>query len=991
MASPLPVLKPQLLTLPEPAPSPARPGAAPVDLAALEAELRRVVDGEVRFDDVSRAIYAADASNYRQPPIGVVLPRTKEAAVAAVAVAHHFGVPILSRGGGTSLAGQCCNTAVVLDFSKYMHHVLEVDPERSVARIEPGCILDHLRSKTVEPHRLTYAPDPSTHAWCTLGGMIGNNSCGVHSLMAGRTADNVVELEVVTYDGVRMRVGPTTPAELDAIVSEGGRRAEIYQGLAALRDRYADLIRARYPDIPRRVSGYNLDDLLPEKDFHVARALVGSESTCVVVLEATVRLVHDPPCRAMVVLGFEDVCSAADHVPELLKHEPMALEGIDRTLVEHMRAEHMDLHPDLLPEGDGWLVVELGADSEEEVDAKMRRLVAAVEAMPAHPSTKIFEDDDEEQQIWDLREAGLGATAHVPNQPRSWPGWEDAAVPPARLGEYLREFRGLLDAYGYHAALYGHFGDGCIHCRIDFNLTDRDGIEHYKAFVAACADVVCRYGGSVSGEHGDGQARGWLLPRMYGEELIGAFRQFKALWDPAGMMNPGKVVDPAPPDAHLRLGTDYAPKPGPTHYAYTDDDGDFSRAVLRCVGVGKCRRPDDAFMCPSFVATRDELHTTRGRSHALFEMMHGGIVEGGWRSESVLRALDLCLGCKACKSECPVNVDMATWKSEFLAQHYKGRLRPRSAYAMGLIGVWARVAMAMPRLANFFGQTPGLSRLLKWAAGVAPERQMPRFATQSFRRWFRHFEVRADGKPVVLLPDLFNDSFFPHTLKAAARALTRLGYRVIVPGRVPAVRPALHYGMVERGREMLRELVQTLTPYARDAVPLVGLEPSSISVLRDELLELLPTSQDAQRVAKHAMLFSELLVRDEVPLPAMGGRAIFHAHCHAKAVLDADCAREVLKRMAVDFEEPWQGCCGMAGSFGFEVEHYAISQTIGEQALLPAVRAAAPDTAIVVEGFSCHTQIAQGTARQPIHLAELVERALEWGASGGVTPGLPAG
>ncbi|MEZ4433179.1 MAG: FAD-binding and (Fe-S)-binding domain-containing protein [bacterium] len=946
-----------------------------VDPETLRAALAEVIEGEVRFDEATRAVYATDASNYRQPPIGVVIPRHRDDVIAAVAVARRHDVPILSRGGGTSLAGQCCNAAVVLDFSKYMHRVLDVDPIRRLARVEPGCILDHLRSQTVDPYRLTYAPDPATHGWCTLGGMIGNNSCGVHSVMAGRTADNVIELLVLTYDGEVLRVGETSDAEREAIEAAGGRRAEIYRDLAALRDRYGSQIRARYPRIPRRVSGYNLDDLLPERGFHLARALVGTEGTCVIVLEATVRLVPDPPCRVLVVLGFDDVCAAADQVPAVLEHAPVALEGIDRTLVDHMEDKGMPLHPELLPPGDGWLIVELGGDSGDAARAKAKRLCEAAADMPGAPSSKVFDDDAQEAQIWHLRESGLGATAHVPGQPSTWPGWEDAAVPPDRLGDYLREFRELLDAHGYQAALYGHFGDGCIHCRIDFHLLDREGIERYKRFAEAAADLVVRYGGSLSGEHGDGQSRGWLLPRMYGNELVDAFRAFKAIWDPEGRMNPGKVVDPAPPDAHLRLGEDYAPKVGRTWYHYPQDEGDFANALLRCVGVGQCRRPDNAFMCPSFVATRDELDTTRGRAHALFEMLNGGVITDGWRSKAVLRALDLCLGCKGCKTECPVNVDLATYKSEFLAHHYRWRLRPRSAYAMGLIGRWARLAMIAPRLANLFGQRRPFSTLLKWLAGVAPARALPRFADERFRSWFDRFRVPDTGTPVVLLPDVFNDCFLPEALRAATRVLTRLGYRVTLPDHMPAIRPALHYGMVARGRRLLRRLVAELTPHARAGVPIVGIEPSTVSVLRDELPALLPHDLDAERVTRHAMLLSELLVRDDVALPSLGGRVLFHPHCHDKAVLDADAAREVLRRMGAEVDEPWPGCCGMAGSFGFEADHYAVSQTIAEQALLPAVRAAGEETLIVVEGFSCHTQIADGTGRRPLHLAELIERA----------------
>ncbi|HEU4616952.1 MAG TPA: FAD-binding and (Fe-S)-binding domain-containing protein, partial [Gammaproteobacteria bacterium] len=664
-----------------------RPGRLAARAAAsVAAALKARIEGEVRFDDGYRALYATDASNYRQVPIGVVVPRTLDDVVETVAVCRDHEAPVLARGGGTSLAGQCCNTAVVIDFSKHLRGIESLDPGARRAVVEPGCVLDDLRH-AAEKHHLTFGPDPSTHDHNTLGGMIGNNSCGVHALMAGKTSDNVHSLDVLTYDGTRLTVGPTSEETLARYVAEGGRRGEIYAALRGIRDRYADEIRARFPRIPRRVSGFNLDELLPENGFNVARALVGSEGTCVLVLRAELRLVPSPPFRTLVVLGYPDVYSAADHVPEILEHKPIGLEALDDRLLHHIEEKHMGLEGrKLLPDGGGWLLVELGADDREASIGAARALMHALERAENAPSMRLCPDSLEERELWEVREAGLGATARLRGHPDAWPGWEDSAVPPDKLGGYLREFRALLDRYGYECSLYGHFGQGCLHVRIDFDLTTRAGIAQFKAFTSDAADLVVRYGGSLSGEHGDGQGRADLLPKMFGDELVGAFREFKRVFDPGNRMNPGKVVDPFPRDSNLRLGTDFRQPKLDTVFSFGgSDEGSFARAALRCVGVGKCRRHGGGVMCPSYMATGEEMHSTRGRARLLFEMLHQGPVEKGWKSEAVREALDLCLACKGCKSDCPVNVDMATYKAEFSAHYYEGRLRPRAAYAFGWI------------------------------------------------------------------------------------------------------------------------------------------------------------------------------------------------------------------------------------------------------------------------------------------------------------------
>lgn len=947
---------------------------------ALAAELRGTIAGEVRFDEGSRALYATDGSNYRQTPIGVVIPRTIDDVVQTVALARKYSAPILARGGGTSLAGQCCNVAVVIDFSKYLNQILEFNAAEKYAWVQPGVALDHLRN-LANKHGLTFGPDPSTHEYCNLGGMIGNNSCGVHSMMAGRTVDNVLELEVLTYDGLRLHVGPTSDAELEQIIHEGGHRGQIYARLRDLRDRYAELVRQRYPKIPRRVSGYSLDELLPENGFHVARSLVGSESTCTLTLAAKVRLVEWPKNRSLLVLGYKSVYEAGDHIMEVRKAEPMGLEGMDDILVEYMKRKN--LHPEdvkILPEGKGWLLTEFGGDSKEESDAKAHALMDELRAKPDAPHMKLFDDPKEEQMVWQARESGLGATARVPGQRDSWEGWEDSAVPPEKLGEYLRELRRLFNQHGYKApSLYGHFGQACVHTRIDFDLITAEGIRNYRSFVEEAADLVVRLGGSLSGEHGDGQSRGELLVKMFGPELMEAFREFKRIWDPQWKMNPGKKIDPYRLDENLRLGTDYNPPVVKTHFSYPEDHGDFAHVTTRCVGVGKCRKDEKGTMCPSYMATREEMHSTRGRAHLLFEMLQGDPLHGGWKNDTVREALDLCLACKACKSECPLNVDMATYKAEFLSHYYEGRLRPRSAYAMGLIPWWARLASIAPGVVNFFTQTPGLAGVVKAMGGIAQQRQVPKFAGQTFKDWFRRRGVRNQGAPQVMLwPDTFNNHFYPKVAKAAVEVLEDADYQVIIPeAHLCCGRPLYDFGMLDAAKHLLNQLLEALRPQIAAGTPIVGLEPSCISVFRDEMPNLLPNNTDAQRLKNQAFLLSEFLVKkaDYQP-PPLQRKALVHGHCHHKSILKFDFEQELLKRIGLDFQVLDSGCCGMAGSFGFEAEKYDVSVQIGERRLLPAVRQASTDTLIISDGFSCGQQIDDLAGRQPLHIAEVLQMAI---------------
>ncbi|MDG4801413.1 FAD-binding and (Fe-S)-binding domain-containing protein [Micromonospora sp. WMMD980] len=972
--------------LPDPVRRPPEP-TDDVDLTALAADLRAEVDGEVRFDAGSRAAYSTDASNYRQVPLGVVVPRTVEAAVAAVAVCRRHGAPLTSRGGGTSLAGECTNTAVILDWSKYCHRLLEVDERAGTCLVEPGIVLDELNAQ-LEPTGLEYGPRPATHNHCTLGGMIGNNSCGATAQRAGKVVDNVVELEVLLHDGTRMWVGETSDEEYERIQRDGGRRAEIYRRLRALRDEYLADIRTRYPHIPRRVSGYNLDSLLPEKNFHVAQALVGSEGTLVTVLRARLKLIPRVKADAMVFLSYPDVASAGDDVPRVLEHQPIALEGIDDKLISFERRK--SLHPHALhelPEGGAWLMVQLGGDTPEQARAAADRLIAAVRR-DGGPRVHEFADPADEKRMWAVRDSALGATAHVPDSENTWPGWEDSAVAPDRLGDYLRDLQALYREYGYQqASLYGHFGQGCVHTRIPFRLRTADGVRDFRSFVERAADLVVSYGGSFSGEHGDGQARGELLPKMYGERLIRAFGQFKAIFDPDDRMNPGKVMPPYPLDSHLRLGVDYDHGGVRTTFAFPDDGGSFGDAVLRCVGVGKCRRHSGGVMCPSYMVTREEEHSTRGRSRLLFEMLDGaarsGTIGDGWRSDAVRDALDLCLACKGCKADCPVNVDMATYKAEFLSHHYAGRLRPRAHYSMGWLPLVATVAARLPRTVNALAHAPGLGRLAKIVGGIDRRRDIPLFAAESFQRWFARRTPTGDGArgEVVLWPDTFTNHFHPAVARAAVEVLEAAGWRVRVPdGPVCCGLTWISTGQLDIAKRVLRRSVDALRPHLRAGTRVVGLEPSCTAVFRSDAHELFPADDDVTRLREQTVTLAELL-HDHSPgwrPPRLDAHALIQTHCHHHAILGTAADQAVLHAAGVDAEFLDSGCCGLAGNFGFEQGHHEVSEACAERVLLPAVRDAAETDVILADGFSCRTQVEQSASdgRSALHLAELLRAAL---------------
>ncbi|MCX5056233.1 FAD-binding oxidoreductase [Streptomyces sp. NBC_00452] len=974
-------------------------------MADLEARLREVVRGEVRFDVASRALVTMDASNYRRVPLGVVAPRDADDVAAVLAVCREHGVPVVARGGGTSIAGQATGIGVVLDFTRHMNRLVSIDPEARTAVVQPGLVLDRLQ-EAAAPHGLRFGPDPSTHSRCTLGGMIGNNSCGSHSVAWGTTADSVRALEVITARGERL--------------SPGRGWAGAPQGLRGLVEGELARLRTGFPELPRRISGYAVDALLPERGADVARSFCGSEGTLGVLTEAVLRLVEAPRARALAVLAYADESAAAEAAAGLLPYGPLTVEGMAADLVPPASAAG-------LPRGGAWLFVETGGESEGAARARAEAIVRAADVV----DSLVVTDPGGQRALWRIREDASGTATRMPDGSEAWPGWEDCAVPPARLGGYLREFRGLLTAHGLRGTPYGHFGDGCIHVRIDFDLLSAAGVGRFRRFSEELAELVVAHGGSLSGEHGDGQARAELLPKMYGAGMVGLFERVKGVWDPDDLLNPGMLVRPAPLDANLRFSV-LPREPVDVAFGYPADGGDFSAAVRRCVGVAKCRTTAAAgssVMCPSFRATGEEEHSTRGRARLLHEMLAGELVTDGWRSTEVRDALDLCLSCKGCRSDCPVGVDMATYKAEFLHHHYEGRRRPAAHYSMGWLPRWLRLVERTRTawLVNALASVGPLAALAKRLGGIASERRIPRVAGETFSRWYGRrarsrarrmirqtgpeYEEMTSGPHVFLWPDTFTEHLSPEVGKAAVRVLEAAGLApVLIPrtagyvtetdedGSTPyALRHLtarrervccgltyLSTGQLDRAREVLRRTLDLLDPLlgpdaAGDGGPrLVVLEPSCAAALRTDLPELLSDDPRAARLAASVLTFAEALERlapDWAP-PRLDRPVTGQTHCHQHAVLGDD-ADHRLREAAGLTGELAGGCCGLAGNFGFEKGHYEVSAACAEDQLLPAVREA-PDAAVVLaDGFSCRTQLEQLGGVRGRHLAEVLAEGLE--------------
>ena len=952
----------------------AVPGAAPVPARA---------GGDAGRGDTSagtRAAYAYDASNYRVVPAAVAFPRDAGDVVRLLAECRAAGTPVTCRGAGTSMAGNAVGHGVVLDFSRHMNRVLSVDPAGRTATVQPGVVLDDLQAE-LAPHGLMFAPDPSSHSRATIGGMAGNDACGNHSVKYGRTSRHVLALDLVLADGTRLvaeRGGLRAADPHDAAAVASARRVE--DGLRAVVAGTLGPIRRELGRIPRQVSGFPLHHLLPEHGFDAARALVGTEGTCAVVVGITVALVPKAPAALLVVLGYRSIVDGARDVPALLEYAPAAVEGIEESIVAAMRARRGAASVAGLPGGQAWLFADLEGDDPDQLASAAEALVARLRSAGRLTDARVVTDAAERGTLWRVREDGAGLVARPLDGRTTWAGWEDSAVDPGVLADYLADLRRLLDTHGLGGVFYGHFGAGCVHLRIDFDLATAPGVARMAGFARAAAALVARYGGSVSGEHGDGRSRGELLAILYSPELIAAFARVKRLFDPDGLLNPGIIVDPVALDADL---APFVPLPlavGGTAFGYPADSGGFADAVGRCIGVGRCRSDHGGAMCPSYRATHDEKDSTRGRARLLQEMIRQGPVADGWRSTEVRDALDLCLSCRACAAECPAGVDMATYKAEFLHHHYRHRLRPRSHYALGWLPLAAALAGRAARPVNALLRSRRAARLLARLGGIAPQRRLPAFAPRHAARRTLRSPRPAREADAVLFTDTFTRAFRPHLLGAAERVLAHAGTTTHPVEGLCCGLTWISTGQLGVARRVLRATVARL---ARTGTgPVVVLEPSCAAALRHDAPGLLGTAEAhgvAARVRTLAEHLDHRLDQGWTAPPVPAGAVTLQTHCHEYAVLGGRTQRRLLGRLGVRAVDEAEGCCGLAGNFGVERGHHEVSMAVAGLSLAPALRRTAPGTPVLADGFSCQTQIAhlRGAGQPPaLHLAELLDNAI---------------
>jgi FAD/FMN-containing dehydrogenase/Fe-S oxidoreductase len=965
----------------------------------LERELKKIIRGDVRFDVGSKLLYSTDASMYQMEPVGVVIPRDVGDVQGALELARKHGVAVLSRGGGTSLTGQTVNHALVLDFSRYLNNVLEVNGEEKWARVQPGVVQDEL-NQYVRSMGLLFGPDTSTSNRATLGGMLGNNSGGSHSIAYGLTVDHVLEVTVLLADGSRAVFGEVTPDEMEAKCRRPGLEGQIYREVARIRDTYADEIRARYPTQWRRVAGYNLNELLGvsvrphslagggnarPRPFSMARLITGSEGTCVTILEAKMRLVDRPKRTALDVLHFHDIQEALECSQSILETGPYAVELTDKMILDLARNNIEQSKRMGFVQGDpaAILIVEYAGDTEAEVRAKVEALEARRQRERFAYAASITVDPAEQQSIWKLRKAGLGLLFGTHGDAKPLAFVEDTAVDPKHLATFVARFREIFAHHGVDGAYYGHCSVGCLHIRPAINLKTAHGLEQVQAIADEITDLVVQYHGTISSEHGDGRARSPFLERMYGPRIVAAFRELKHAFDPDNRLNPGNIVASPAVTEHLRYGADYKTWEPVTLLDFTAQGG-YAGAVEMCNGVGECRKKLEGTMCPSYMATRDEEHSTRGRANALRAVLSGRMPPEEFTGKRLYEVMDLCLECKGCKAECPANVDMAKMKYEFLHHYYKANGLPLRNRLFGRIADVSAAGARMPGMVNWISSLRPSRWLLERLVGIDRRRPLPALARETFSDWFQKHAARASAPrgDVVLFHDTFVTYNAPHIGQAAVRVLETAGYRVLLVDRKCCGRPLISKGLLEEAREHSRWNVARLAPYARRGVPIVGLEPSCLLTLRDEMVDLVRTD-DARAVAEQSFLFEEFLQREraaglDVPFEGQGKTALLHGHCHQKAMVGTAPTVAVLRWAGYEVSEVDSGCCGMAGSFGFEREHYDISVSLGQRRLAPAVMAAPAETVIVAPGISCRQQIEHLAGRRAKHPAEALADALQF-------------
>ncbi|MCX7623026.1 MAG: FAD-binding protein [Thermomicrobium sp.] len=955
-------------------------------LAALEQALRWRIEGEVRFDLYSRMLYSTDASNYQIEPIGVVIPRTYDDVRWTVELARQYGVPVLPRGGGSSLAGQAVGRAIVIDFSKYLNQILDVDPAARLVRVQPGIVLAQLNAK-LRRFGLMFGPDPASADRATIGGVIGNNASGSHSILYGMTADHVVEAHALLSDGSELTFRALSWDEVARRAQHESREGQLYRDLLRLRERYGEAIDREFPKHWRRASGYELPALL-RPELNVARLLASSEGTLAVGMEYTLNLVPVPRLTGLVLLQFDDLVEAMEAVPTLLETGPSAVELMDGMLIRLTREQPGFAGRIGFLRGDpeAVLMVEYYAESEDELRDRFERLLRLAEQRRIGRDPIAIADHQQQADVWAVRKSGLGLLYSIRGDYKPIACIEDVSVPVEHLAEYVREILRLVAEHGTKAAFYAHASAGCLHVRPLVNLKTAEGVRTLRALTEGSLELAKRFGGVLSGEHGDGLARGELNPLLFGPTLYQCMRELKAAFDPLNLLNPGKVVDCPPLDQNLRYGPDYRPIEPKTFFRFKADGG-FLRAVEMCNGAAVCRKLGSGTMCPSYMATRDERDTTRARANALRNALAGRILEPRhFTDPRTYEVFDLCLACKACKTECPSSVDMARIKAEFLAHYYAAHGTPLRARAFGHIHLLNRIGARTAPFSNLVARSP-LGGLAKRMLGVHPARSLPPFARLPFDRWFRERHVpRTTGirGPVIYFHDTFVTYNYPEIGRATVALLEAAGYQVLlVERRRCCGRPMISKGLLRDAQRLARENVAVLAPFARAGIPIVGTEPSCILTFRDEYPDLLPDSEDVEIVAQQSFLLDEFLARamerDGLALPwkeQPGPRVLFHGHCHQKALVGTKAALSLLQAAGCRVEESGAGCCGMAGSFGYEAEHYEVSEKIGADRLFPKVLEQPADTVIGVMGVSCREQIAHFTRCRPQHLAEILAARL---------------
>lgn len=937
----------------------------------LADELRGRIEGEVRFDRYTRTLYSTDASIYQIEPIGVVIPRHVGDVEETVKLAAREGAPVLPRGGGTSLAGQAVGEAVILDFSKYMRNVVEVSPEEKWASVQPGLVHDVLGAH-LKRHRLRFGPETATSNRANIGGMVGNNSAGARSLIYGKTVENVREVRAVLSDGTPVTFGPVKRSELGAKLEGDTLEASIYRKAMAIAEDHREEIEKRYPKIPRRVSGYNLDELLDPDEVNLAKLVVGSEGTLATVVEAKLDLVPVPAAAGLAVLHFDGLLPALETGTEILELQPSAIELVDemvmdlaRKSLEYSRRMHF-----VQGEPKALIIVEFSGENEREVEAKLDALESKI-GPSAKPMVRVL-DAAGQANVWKVRKAALPLLLGLPGDHKPIAFVEDTAVAPERIPEFIRRFEEILGSHDTIGSFYAHAGAGCLHIRPLVNLKDGAEVTKMKTIAEEVFDLVIDFGGSMSGEHGDGLARSHFNERLFGEPIYGAFKELKAAFDPEGIMNPGKVVDAPAMDENLRYGDTYRVREPETVFPYSTEGG-FARAVELCNGSGVCRKNLEGTMCPSFMVTREEEHSTRGRANALRAVLDGRLPPEEMTSERMHEVMDLCISCKGCKAECPSNVDMARLKSEFLTLYHHEHgysLRERMISRPDLAG---RFGVATHSIANWLIRQTWFRAILENVAGIDRRRSLPPYASQTFESWFNKREARSSNKKVVLFHDTFTNYQEPEIGKAAVAVLEAAGFEVMLANRVCCGRPAMSKGMLDRARKLARQNVAALSGFARDGVPIVGLEPSCILSLRDEYPDLVP-GDDAKAVAERTVLLEELDGL-ELDFPEAPSNVLAHGHCHLKALVGMEPLTAFLKKISSEVTFVDSGCCGMAGSFGYESEHFDISLQMAERRLLPAVRESTAETVVVAPGTSCRHQIRDATGREVLHPAEMAARA----------------